>query len=73
MAKIFKQQRVKLRKNREPTTTNNYHQLLIKLYKFLARRTESKFNSVVHDRLTQSRTTRYPISLSRLTKIADTE
>ena len=73
MAKIFKQQRVKLRKNREATTTNNYHQLLIKLYKFLARRTESKFNAVVHDRLTQSRTTRYPISLSRLAKIANTD
>ncbi len=52
MAKIFKQQRVKLRKHREPTTTNQYHQLLLKLYKFLSRRTESKFNSVVYERLT---------------------
>jgi large subunit ribosomal protein L18e len=73
MAKIFKQQRVKLRKQREPTTTNEYHQLLLKLYKFLSRRTDSKFNSILYERLTQSRTTRYPISLSRLTKIANTE
>ncbi len=44
MAKIFKQQRVQLRKNRQATTTNEYHQLLIKLYKFLGRRTDAKFN-----------------------------
>jgi large subunit ribosomal protein L18e len=47
--------------------------LLIKLYKFLGRRTEAKFNQLVYERLTQSRTTRYPISLSRLVKIADSD
>lgn len=62
-----------MRKNRQPTTSNEYHQLLIKLYKFLGRRTDAKFNQLVYERLTQSRTTRYPISLSRLVKIADTE
>ena len=41
------------------------------LYKFLARRTDSKFNKVVLKRLNQSRTTKYPISLSRLVKIAN--
>lgn len=39
----------------------------------MGRRTDAKFNQLVYERLTQSRTTRYPISLSRLVKIADTE
>jgi len=73
MAKFFKQQRVQVKKNRTATTTNDYHLLLIKLYKFLARRTESKFNKIVFERLNQSNTTRYPVSLSKLVKIADTE
>lgn len=65
--------RVKIRKQRKATTTNNYHQLLIKLYKFLARRTESKFNKIVYERLNHSNVTRYPISLSQITKQANTE
>lgn len=73
MAKIFKESRVKLRSKRTATTTNKYQKLLINLYKFLARRTDSKFNQIVFDRLNQSRVTRYPISLSKLVKIADTE
>jgi large subunit ribosomal protein L18e len=73
MAKFFKEQRVKLRGNRVATTENDYHQLLIKLYKFLSRRTESKFNKIVYERLCHSRTTRYPMSISKLVKIADTE
>ena len=73
MAKIFKRENVHLRKNRKTTSTNNYQQLLVKLYKFLSRRTESKFNSLVYERLQHSRTNRYPISLSRLVKIADSE
>ena len=73
MAKFFKQQRVKLRGNRVATTENDYHQLLIKLYKFLARRTESNFNKIVYERLSQSRTTRYPMSISKIAKISNTE
>ena len=65
--------RVKIRKMRKATTENNYHLLLIKLYKFLARRTNSKFNELVHKRLNMSRTTRYPVSLSKLVKIANSE
>lgn len=45
------------------------HQQIIQLYSFLGRRTESKFNKVIHKRLNQSRLNRYPISLSRLVKI----
>ena len=58
---------------RKATTTNLYHGLLIKLYKFLARRTDSKFNTIVHKRLNQSNTTRYPMSLSKLVKLSNTE
>ena len=73
MAKFFKEQRVKLRGNRDATTSNDYHQLLIKLYKFLARRTESSFNRIVFERLNHSRTTRYPMSISKLAKVANSE
>ncbi len=55
------------------TSSNNYQQLLVKLYAFLARRTDSKFNQVVYKRLNQSRVNRYPVSLSRLVKYAKTE
>lgn len=43
-----------------------YIKLLVKLYRFLARRTESKFNAAVLKRLFQSRTNRPPLSLSKL-------
>jgi len=49
-------------------TTNVYHRLLIKLFQFLARRTESSFANTVLKRLNQSRVNRYPISLSRIQK-----
>merc|ERR1712154_205931 len=39
---------------------------LVKLYRFLARRTDSKFNQVVLRRLFMSRRNRQPLSLSRL-------
>ncbi len=69
---LYKKGRVQSKVGRDSTTTNLYHRLLIKLYKFLGRRTESKFNKIIHKRLNQSRTTRYPISLSKLAKHADT-
>merc|ERR1712038_15507 len=43
-----------------------YHNMLVKLYRFLARRTDSKFNQVVLRRLFMSRRNRQPLSLSRL-------
>ena len=67
------QGRTKSRYSRTATTKNNYHQLLVKLYKFLARRTDAPFNEVVHKRLNQSRITRYPISISKLIKHADSD
>ena len=70
---LEKQGRIKSRYSRLATCTNNYHQLLIKLYKFLARRTDASFNEAVHKRLNQSRVTRYPISVSKLLKHADSD
>ena len=45
-----------------------YLQLLVKLYRFLLRRTESAFCGVVLKRLFMSRTNRPPLSLSRLAR-----
>ncbi|EIE19091.1 ribosomal protein L18 component of cytosolic 80S ribosome and 60S large subunit [Coccomyxa subellipsoidea C-169] len=49
-----------------PKSENVYLKLLVKLYTFLVRRTESKFNKVVLKRLFMSRTNRPPLSLSKL-------
>lgn len=45
-----------------------YLALLVKLYRFLARRTGSPFNETVLKRLFMSRSTRAPVSTSRLSK-----
>lgn len=45
---------------------NPYLKLLVKLYKFLSRRTASNFNKVVAARLTQTRKQKCPLSLSKL-------
>merc|ERR1711881_715931 len=70
---LRKQGRVRSRHFREAKTSNLYHGLLLKLYSFMARRTDSKFNQIVYKRLNQSNTNRYPISISRLCKLANTE
>ena len=62
--------RVKLHKVRKLRAKNVYHRLLVKLYKFLARRTTSKFNKCVLKRLLNSRVNRTPVSLSKLSKYA---
>ena len=43
-----------------------YLNLLVKLYRFLARRTDAKFNAVVLKRLFMSRTNRPPVSINRV-------
>jgi large subunit ribosomal protein L18e len=53
---------------RSTKTSNTYIKTLIKLYAFLARRTDASFNQVIHKRLNQSRLNRYPISISRIVK-----
>ncbi|KXJ89244.1 eukaryotic ribosomal protein L18 [Microdochium bolleyi] len=49
-----------------PKSDNVYLKLLVKLYRFLARRTESNFNKVVLRRLFMSKTNRPPVSISRI-------
>ncbi|TAQ83697.1 hypothetical protein B7494_g7984 [Chlorociboria aeruginascens] len=49
-----------------PKSENVYLKLLVKLYRFLARRTESSFNKVVLRRLFMSRINRPPVSISRI-------
>jgi large subunit ribosomal protein L18e len=53
---------------RKVTSTNLYLRLLIKLYKFLARRTPSKFNKAISKRLAMSRNNRQPLSLKHIAK-----
>merc|ERR1712010_371578 len=60
--------RIKKSCRKAPTTENVYIRLLVKLYRFLARRTEAKFNQVVLKRLFMSRMNRPPLSLSKLAK-----
>ncbi|KAH6899617.1 solute carrier family 25 member 42 [Thelonectria olida] len=49
-----------------PKSDNVYLKLLVKLYRFLARRTDSSFNKVVLRRLFMSKINRPPVSLSRI-------
>ena len=49
-------------------TQNPYQRLLIKLYKFLSRRTDSKFCATVAKRLHMSKVNAPPIGLNRLAK-----
>ncbi|XP_036613053.1 60S ribosomal protein L18-like [Trichosurus vulpecula] len=53
-------------RRKEPKSQDIYLRLLVKLYRFLARRTNSTFNKVVLKRLFMSRTNRPPLSLSRM-------
>jgi large subunit ribosomal protein L18e len=52
----------------EPQTQNVYIRLLVKLYRFLARRTDSQFNKIILKRLFMSRVNRAPISLTRVVR-----
>jgi large subunit ribosomal protein L18e len=64
----LKKHHVKGTHRKAPKSENVYLQLLVKLYRFLARRTESSFNKVVLKRLFMSRLNRPPVSLSRIAK-----
>ena len=50
----------------KPKSEDIYLRLLVKLYRFLARRTDAKFNEIVLRRLFMSKINRPPISLARL-------
>eukprot|EP00092_Neocalanus_flemingeri_P009077 GFUD01009769.1.p1 GENE.GFUD01009769.1~~GFUD01009769.1.p1 ORF type:complete len:188 (-),score=22.82 GFUD01009769.1:95-658(-) len=52
----------------EPKSQDIYLRLLVKLYRFLARRTDSKFNRIVLRRLFMSKINRPPLSIARLAR-----
>ncbi|GIY32307.1 60S ribosomal protein L18 [Caerostris darwini] len=54
---------------RAPKSDDIYLRLLVKLYRFLARRTGSKFNKIVLKRLFMSKINRPPLSLAKLVKM----
>ncbi|KAF6173809.1 hypothetical protein GIB67_003810 [Kingdonia uniflora] len=58
--------KVKKAKRTAPRSNDIYLKLLVKLYRFLVRRTESSFNKVILKRLFMSKTNKAPLSLSRL-------
>ncbi|XP_072976241.1 large ribosomal subunit protein eL18y [Typha angustifolia] len=58
--------RSKKAKRTAPRSDDVYLKLLVKLYRFLVRRTGSKFNAVILKRLFMSKMNRPPISLKRL-------
>ncbi|TLD13258.1 uncharacterized protein PgNI_03041 [Pyricularia grisea] len=62
----LKKHHVRSTHRKAPKSDNVYLKLLVKLYRFLARRTDSSFNKVVLRRLFMSRTNRPPVSLSRI-------
>ncbi|GAA6061456.1 hypothetical protein JCM10212_005659 [Sporobolomyces blumeae] len=51
-----------------PASEDPYLMQLVKLYRFLSRRTESRFNKVVLRRLYQSKINRPPLSISRIAR-----
>ncbi|ORY84347.1 50S ribosomal protein L18e [Protomyces lactucae-debilis] len=51
-----------------PKSDNVYLALLVKLYRFLSRRTDSKFNKVILRRLFMSKTNRPPMSISKVVR-----
>lgn len=62
--------RSKNKHNRQLRTTNTYHRLAVKLFKFLSRRSTATVNSLILKRLMNSRIHRAPVSLARLAKFA---
>lgn len=58
--------RIKKGGRKAPKSENPYLALLVQLYRFMARRTDAKFNTLVLRRLFMSRTSRPPLSLSAL-------
>jgi len=60
--------RTKHKNRTAPKTQNVYIRLLVKLYRFLARRTNSVFNQVVLKRLFMSRVNRPPMAISRIVR-----
>ncbi|KAI7875373.1 60S ribosomal protein L18-B [Lichtheimia hyalospora FSU 10163] len=64
----LKNHHVKKSNRTAPKSENVYQLLLVKLYRFLARRTDADFNKVVLKRLFMSRIHRPSVTVSRLVK-----
>uniref|UniRef100_A0A1J3DAB1 60S ribosomal protein L18-3 n=1 Tax=Noccaea caerulescens TaxID=107243 RepID=A0A1J3DAB1_NOCCA len=58
-------------KRTAPKSDDVYLKLLVKVYRFLVRRTESKFSAVILKRLFMSKVNKAPLSLSRLIRFMD--
>jgi len=58
--------RIKVHKRTDVKGDNPYLKLLVKLYKFLARRTDSNFNKVIANRLCMTSIQKAPMSISKL-------
>ena len=52
----------------EPKSQDIYLRLLVKLYRFLARRSDAKFNKIILRRLFMSKINRPPLSIARLAR-----
>ncbi|KAK9475551.1 60S ribosomal protein eL18 [Dipodascopsis tothii] len=63
-----KKQHVKNSHRSAPASDNVYLKLLVKLYRFLARRTDAKFNQIVLRRLFLSKANKPPVSVTRIAK-----
>ncbi|KAK9379549.1 60S ribosomal protein eL18 [Kockiozyma suomiensis] len=70
---LLKKQHVKSSHRAAPKSDNAYLKLLVKLYRFLARRTDAKFNSIILRRLFLSKTNRPPVSVTRIQKAVKAE
>ena len=65
---MVKRGRIVNKHKKDTRSKNLYHHLLVKLFKFLSRRTDSKFTKTVLRRLVSSRVNRPPLSLTKLVK-----
>uniref|UniRef100_J3MP23 Large ribosomal subunit protein uL15/eL18 domain-containing protein n=1 Tax=Oryza brachyantha TaxID=4533 RepID=J3MP23_ORYBR len=63
--------RNKKTKRTAPRSEDVYVKLLVKLYRFLERRTKSHFNAVILKRLFMSKTNRPPLSMRRLVRFME--
>ncbi|CCE82557.1 Piso0_002287 [Millerozyma farinosa CBS 7064] len=63
-----KQQHVRSGNRSAPKSDNVYLKLLVKLYSFLARRTDAPFNRVILRSLFLSKTNKPPVSISRIAR-----
>ncbi|OEL22871.1 60S ribosomal protein L18-3, partial [Dichanthelium oligosanthes] len=63
--------RNKKTKRTAPKSDDVYLKLLVKLYRFLVRRTKSDFNAVILKRLFMSKTNRPPLSMRRLVRFME--